>query len=100
MTTAEERKSKREKRLMKEDVPFLVGLEEVPRIISKTTHNELNYSWKMYREYWEHAKTNANMKTESGQLWETMCILAFMFNVGRIHGIRTERAKRRKKNEV
>lgn len=86
--------------MIKEKEDFLVGLEEVQRIINQTTHDELNYSWKMYQEYWEHAKANANMKTESGRHWETMCILAFMFHVGKIHGIRLERAKRRAKHDI
>lgn len=85
---------------IKEEKPFLVGLEEVQRIMAQTTHDEANYSWRMYQEYWEHAKADANMKTEGGRFLETMCVLAFMFNVGKIHGIRSERAKRRAKGDI
>ena len=82
---------------IKEDEPFLVSLDELPRIIDLATHSDLNISWDMYNKYWEHEKDNANLKTESGRRWETMCILAFMLNVGKIHGIRSERARRKNK---
>ena len=81
---------------IRESTPFLVTPAEASMIIEQATHEDLNYSWLMYQKYWEHEKNNANLKTIPGRQWETMCILAFMFNVGRIHGIRSERARRKK----
>ena len=81
---------------VEESKPFWVSPEEAARIIEHITHDDLNYSWLMYQKYWEHEKNNANLKTIPGRQWETMCILAFMFNGGRIHGIRSERARRKK----
>ena len=82
---------------MNEEKKFLVGFEEVQRIIDNTTIGEMKYCWDMYSKYWELVKGKANMKTYDGRLWETKYILSFMFNVGRIHGIRSERARRRNK---
>ena len=76
---------------------FLVRPEEIQTIIDQTMHEEMNYCWDMYQKYWEMEKDKANMKTYAGRHWETMCILSFMFNVGKICGIRSERARRREK---
>ena len=77
---------------------FLVSLDEVPIFMNQITHLEMNYSWEMYQKYWEHRqKEDVKLKTHSQRQWETIQAMAFMFNVGKIHGIRSERARRKNK---
>ena len=82
---------------IRESTTFLVTPAEASMIIEQATHEDLNYSWLMYQKYWELRKDKAEMQTKSQRAWETYNILAFMFNVGKICGIRSERAKRAKK---
>lgn len=82
----------------RDNEPFLVSLDEVPMIMNQTEYLEMNYSWDMYHKYWEHRqKEGVKLKTHSQRLWETIQAMAFMFNVGKIHGIRAERARRKNK---
>lgn len=75
----------------------LVTLDEVQRIADLIEYRDMDYCWKIYEHYWELRKDKAEMQTKSQRAWETYNILAFMFNVGKICGIRSERAKRAKK---
>ena len=75
----------------------LVTLDEVQRIADLIEYQDMDYCRKIYEHYWELRKDKAEMQTHSQRVWETYNILAFMFNVGKICGIRSERAKRAKK---
>ena len=82
----------------RDNEPFLVSLDEVPMIMSQANHADMNYSWEMYQKYWEHRqKEGIQLKTHSQRQWETILAIAFIFNVGKIHGIRSERARRKNK---
>ena len=83
---------------VEESKPFLVSLDEVPMIMSQANHADMNYSWEMHQKYWEHRqKEGIQLKTHSQRQWETILAIAFIFNVGKIHGIRSERARRKNK---
>lgn len=68
----------------------LVSVEEVPRIMKNVSISDANYSWDMYLKYWETKKFKAFDK------WEMMMALSYMFNVGRIQGIREERKRKKR----